>query len=350
MRRILACNCLLLVCLSASSWAADKGLRTINLQQIGYQHVNCEVIWKGEDGYSKRRIEFLDDKHLLIHFATSEVCNESPYQREKHFHSAVIDLSGSLVATYDWQPGEDVIAGPDGNVLLVRPEAVRVVDLNFQPMQTLSWQQQGNSNLRLYRVLLTPSRHGFAIVDRNYAALFTGPPYKETSSTNYSVAAVSDHGFLTFSGFDPGPPVLQVEGVEWPFPAHPTLGTLVVTGDSEVLGLDHKFNLYRLDQRGGEAMIVSLSSLAPGMWNSGFRFDQSLPGANRVLFFSHGARIAFTDSSGILVYFRTAVLDLRTKKLVFHYNGHLDDDVSLSPDGHLVAVREEERLSLYGLP
>jgi hypothetical protein len=297
----------------------------------------------------------LDDKHLLLHFATSEVCNDPPFQGEKHFHSAVIDLSGHLLHTYDWQPGDDVIAGPDGNVLVVRPDAVRVVDPNFQSMQTISWQQQGfpgvpHPNARLFRVLVTPSRHGFAIVDRNHAALFTGSPYKETSSTNYSVAAVGDHGFLTWSGFDPGPPVLHVDGVEWSAPAHPALGTLVVTGDSEVLGLDHKFNLYRIDQRGGEALIVSLSSLAPGMWNSGFRFDQALPDASRMLFLSHGARIAFTDSSGIWVYFRTAVLDLRTNKLVFRYNGHLGDDVSLSPDGHLVAVREEDRVSLYSVP
>jgi hypothetical protein len=86
------------------------------------------------------------------------------------------------------------------------------------------------------------------------------------------------------------------------------------------------------------------------MWNSGFRFDQALPDAGRALFFSHGARIAFTDASGIWFYFRTAVLDLRTNKLVFRHNGHIGDDVSLSLDGHLVAVREEDRLNLYSVP
>jgi len=356
MKRFLACTCLLQVCLSAvSAWAADKASQTINLKQVGYQNLACEVNWKGEDDYPKRLIEFLDDKHLLIHFATSEVCNAPPSQAEKHFHSTVIDLSGHLVHTYEWEPGDDVIAGPDGKVLVVRLDAVRVVDLNFQSIQTISWQQQDfpgvpHANVRLFRVLLTPSRHGFAIVERNHAVLFTGPPYKETSSTNYSAAAVGDHGFLTWSGFDPGPPVLHVEGVEWPTPAHPALQPFLVRGEGQVLGLDHKFNLYRIDQRGGEALVVSLSSLAPGMWNSEFRCDQALPDASRVLFISHGARIAFTDTSGIWFYFRTAVLDLRTNKLVFRYNGHFGDDVALSPDGHLVAVREEDRLSLYSVP
>ena len=41
---------------------------------------------------------------------------------------------------------------------------------------------------------------------------------------------------------------------------------------------------------------------------------------------------------------------LRTNKLVFRFNGHIGDDVSLSPDGHLVAVREEDRLNLYSVP
>jgi hypothetical protein len=58
--------------------------QTINLEQIGYQHVACEVNWRGEDDYPKRRIEFLDDKHLLVHFATSDVCNAPPSQWEKH--------------------------------------------------------------------------------------------------------------------------------------------------------------------------------------------------------------------------------------------------------------------------
>jgi hypothetical protein len=356
MKRFLASICLLLICASAVSvWAGDKASQTINLKQIGYQHVACEINWKGADDYPKRRIEFLDDEHLLIHFVTSEVCNAPPSQVENYFHSAVIDLAGHLAHTYDWQPGDDVIAGPDGKVLVVRFDAVRVVDLNFQSVQTIPWQQQGfpgvpHPRARLFRVLLTPSRHGFAIFDRNHAALFTGPPYKETSSTNYSAIAVGDHGFLTWSGIDPGPPVLHVEGVPWLTPAHPALWSFFVTGDGTVLGLDHKYNLYRIDQRGGEALVVGLSSLAPGMWNSEFRFDQALPDAGRVLFLSLGARIAFTDTSGMWFYFRTAVLDLTTNKLVFRYNGHVGDDVALSPDGHLVAVREEDGLNLYSVP
>lgn len=356
MKRFFACNCLLLICLLAVSvGGTDQAPQTIKLEQIGYQHVACELSWRGEDDYPKRQVEFLDNKHLLVHFAAPEVCKPHPFQWEKYLHSAVIDLSGHVVNTYDWQPGDDVIPGPDGNVLVVRSDGVRVVDRNFQSLQTISWQQQGfpgvpHPESRLFRVLVTPSRHGFAIVDRNCATLFTGPPYEKTASTNDSVAAVRDNSFDTWSGFEPGPPVLHVDGVQWPTPAHPVLRSLFVTGDDKVLGLDYKYNLYRMDQRGGEELLVSLSSLAPGMWNSGFRFDQALPEARRVLFFSHGARIAFTDASGIWLYFRTAVLDLRTNKLVFRFNGHIGDDISLSPDGHLVAVLEKDRLDLYNVP
>ena len=162
--------------------------------------------------------------------------------------------------------------------------------------------------------------------------------------------AVSDYGFVTLSGFNPGPPALHVDGVDWTTPANPRLDIFVETGRNEILGLDRKFNLYRIDQHGNEAMIARLGSLAPGMWNSGFRFDVALPDDHRVLFFSHGSRIAFTDASEIWPYFRTAVLDLNAKKLVFHYNGHIGDDVSLSPDGHLVAVRVNVSLSLYNVP
>jgi len=356
MKHLLACLLLLVSSCTLSAWSETKSLRTINLEQIGYQHVTCEVYWRGEDDYSKRLIEFLDDTHLLVHFATPEICTGPAIPTEKHgLRSTVIDLSGHAVHTYDWEPGEDVIAGPDGHVLIVRPDAVRVVDFNFQPIQTISYLQQGfpgvpHPDARLFRVLVTPSRHGFAIVDRSYATLFTGLPYKETAKTTDSVAAVTDHGFVTLSRFDPGPPILHVDGVQWASPAHPRLGTFIVTDDSEVLGLDRKFNLYRFDQSGAESLVVRLGSLAPGMWNSGFRFAQALPDVNRVLFFSHGVRVAFTDSSGFWSYFRTAVLDLKTSELVVRYNGHFGDDVSISPDGHEVAERHEDRLTLYSLP
>jgi hypothetical protein len=53
---------------------------------------------------------------------------------------------------------------------------------------------------------------------------------------------------------------------------------------------------------------------------------------------------------GIWSYFRTAVLDLGTSKLIFQYDGHFGDDLSISPDGHLVAARHEERLASYNVP
>jgi hypothetical protein len=340
---------LLLCLLTVSAWAEEKPIRTFNLEQIGYKTVSCEVIWQGEDFYPKRRVEFLDNEHLLVHYATPEVCKAPPFNYpQQGLHSAVIDLSGRLLHTYDWQPGDDVIAGPDGHVLIVRADVVRVVDSNFQALQSIP-RQEGYPGGRLFSVLLTPSRHGFAIIDKNGAVLYAGSPYEMTRTTTDLVRAVGDHGFVALSGFDPGPPALHVDGVEWRMPANPRLGIFADTGRNEVLGLDRKFNLYRIDQHGNEALVARLGSLAPGMWNSGFRFDKAVPDAHRMLFLSHGARIAFTDTSGIWYYFRTAVLDLDTNALVFQYNGHFGDDVSLSPDGHLVAVRVNASLRLYNV-
>ncbi len=184
-------------------------------------------------------------------------------------------------------------------MLVVRPDAVLVVDIDFQTIQTIPWQEDGFPGVRMFHVLITPSRHGFAIVDRNHSTLFTGLPYGERASTADSVAAVGDRGFVTWSGFNPGPAVLHVYGVEWATPVRPAITSMIVTGNGDVLGLDRKFSLYRIDQRGGESLIMHLGSLAPGMWNTGFRVDQALPDSNRMLIFSNGVRIAFTDSSGI---------------------------------------------------
>jgi hypothetical protein len=341
----------LLSSLTVSAWGGDKPTHISNLDQIGYQYLSCNVIWTGEDSYPKRQIEFLDDEHLLVHYATSEACTGHPLQYARAgLHSAVIGISGDLLHRYDWQPSEDVIAGPDGQILVVSPDSVRVVDQSFKALQSIPWHQEGSPSARLFRVLITPSRHGFAIVDRNRASLYTGPPYAVTATTADFVATVTDHGFVALSGFDPGPPTLRVDGAEWPRPARPSLQPCAALGSNEILGLDRKFNLYRMDRQGREALIAHLGSLAPGMWNSGFRFDLALPDARRMLFLSQGVRIAFTDTSGVWKYFRSAVLDLKTSQLVFHYGGHFGDDVSLSPDGHFVAVREKNLLSIFNVP
>jgi hypothetical protein len=334
----------------ASSWvatasAADAPLRTINLTEIGYQHTACGFRLRGEDSYNKPQIEFLSNKYLLFHFATPDSCDPAGYTRDKPgFHTAVMDLFGHVIHTYDWQNGEDVIAGPDGNALVVSRTGVRVVDLNFQTVQTISWQPKG-----AFYVVVTPSRNGFAIVDLDRAALFIGTPYKEMARTTSSVAAVGDHGFVTLTGGDSDASVVHVDGIEWVTPKHPRVRIFAAPGDGQLLALDNRLNLYRINQRGEETRVARLGWLTPGMWN-GIRSNLALPDANRVLFFSHGARIAFTDRSGIWRYFRTAVLDLKIGGAVFQWNDKIGDDVSLSPDGHLVAVREDGRLSLYNIP
>lgn len=339
--------------LVAGSWVAeaDTPLRTINLAEIGYQHTACGFRFRGEDSYNKRQLEFLDDKYLLFHFATPESCDSSGSTRDKPgFHTTVMDLFGHVIHTYDWQNGEEVIAGPDGNALVVSKTEVRVVDLNFQTFQTISWQPKG-----AFYVVVTPSRNGLAIVDLDRAALFIGtphkgPPYREMARTTSSVAAVGDHGFVTLAGGESDALVVHVDEIERVIPKLPRVTIFADPGKGELLALDNKFNLYRINQRGDEARVARLSWLAPGMWNSGFGSNSARPDTNRILFFSHGARIAFTDTSGVWPYFRTAVLDVKTGRSVFQWDGKIGDDVSLSPDGHIVAVREEGCLSLYSVP
>lgn len=349
----------LLLALSAlSMWAADTPIRTLQLEKFGYQRLPCKVDWRGEDMWPKRQIEFLDDEHLLLHYAAIEACQAPLFQGPvslpgdtKHgLHSAVIDLTGHILHTYDWQPNDDVVAGPDGHVLIVDRDAVRVTDLSFRNLKTIQSHHKPGTHGQLYPVQVTPSRHGFAIIERNRAVLYTGSAYQETARTTEYVAAVSDHGFITVSGFDQGPPFLRVDEVRWPTPSDPSLTTFSDIGRGEILGLDRKFNLYRVDQRGHETLIVRLGSLAPGMWHTAFQLDVALPEAGRILLRSYGVRIALSDSFGFWSYLRTAVLDLPTGKLVFQRDCRFYDDVSLSPNGRLLAVREKDRLKLYSVP
>jgi hypothetical protein len=323
--------------------AAETPLRTIDLENVGYQHVPCGFHMRGQDAYAKRQIEFLDDEHLLIHFATPDSCL---YKRAKPgIHTAVIDVFGKVIHTYDWQTGEDVTAGPDGKILILRLTGVQVVGLDFQAVQTIPWQHQGYPH-----VVVTPSRNGFAIVDRDRSTLFKSTSYQAKATTTGSVAAVGDDGFVTVTAGDQDTLVLHVNGIKWMAPKHSRFAGFADAGNDELFMLDTKFNLYRINQPGNEELVARMGWLAPGIWNSGFRFDLALPEANRILLFSHGARIAFSDTSGVWTYFRTAVLDLKTGKTLFQWDGKIGDDVSLSPNGHIVAARQNGHLALYNIP
>ena len=69
-----------------------------------------------------------------------------------------------------------------------------------------------------------------------------------------------------------------------------------------------------------------------------------------MLFRSYGVRVALTEGFEFGSYLKTAVLGLTTGKLVLQRNCQFYDDVSLSPNGRLLAVGEKGRLSLYRVP
>ena len=96
-------------------------------------------------------------------------------------------------------------------------------------------------------------------------------------------------------------------------------------------------------------MIADLHAIAPG-WNSGFRYLLSNANSQRILFYSHGRRFPVTDAWGFGNYYKVALVELKSKKVIFQQNFPANSDVAISPDGRLIVVREQARLTLYPVP
>jgi len=214
--------------------------------------------------------------------------------------------------------------GPDGHVLVVAQMQSAWWIFDFQTIQTIPWQEDGfpgvpHPSVQFFHILVTPSRHGFAIIDRNHCVSLYGSTLQRDSEHNgIRCFCLVTGGFVTWSGFNPGPAVLHVDVSNGLLPRILNSERFdCCPATIEVLGLTRKFNLYRIDQRGSESLIARLGSLAPGVWNSGFRFDQARPGTNRVLFFSHGLTHRLYRLIGYLAVLQDAVSDWAQAKLCF---------------------------------
>lgn len=328
--------------------------RSIDLSKLDYPPPPCDYMFQYE-AYPKRHIEFLDSERLLVSFPLQFSCsnwNAAGSQASK-FRSIVIDKLGQRLASHDWSSGENVQAGPDGHVLLTDTgKDIQILDAKFRPVQDISLRDEGDSKRVgpwLGYVTLAPSRHGFLVniqSPNHHAAYFEGIPAKQTATEDScDNIAVVDGGFACVGDHEA---VIHMSTHQWKI-ANPLLDAshiVALPTDTKLLVLTNKFELYEVTDKSGATKLSDLRWMAPG-WNAGFRYDVS---AQRVLFFSHGARFPISDTSGFGKYLKVGVLDLASGAITFRKQYALGSDVAMSPDGHLLAVREKSTLNLVSLP
>ena len=359
-RRLLHAGILLLALTPGmQSQSPQPSPREIDLEKIGYP-ARCDYLFQDKDAYEKRHVEFLDSERLLISFPLhTSACDKNNQPPAEKYRSVIIDTAGRLLHSFDWLPGENVQAGPDGHLLMSSGREIRILDSDFSILQRIAWEDPERKQMQqnAWRLIIAPSRHGFAVEDRYPPfpiAYFEGNPATQTvASDSCWPAAVTDGGFACA---DNGKEQLDIHLSNGERNLHDrllrTTGAAVLPDPQTVLLLTDKRRLYLLTPSGAEKKIAELRWLVPGLnsGNSGFRWDLASGPAQRVLFYSHGVRVPITDTSGVGYYLRVAVVDVASKAIVFRAQYPIDSDVAISPDGHLLAVRTNARLTLRSLP
>jgi len=331
----------------------------IDLQKIGYP-ASCDYMFQDKDAYDKRHVEFLDSDRLLVSFPLrSAPCDRNRQPPAEKYRSVVIDTAGRQLHSFDWSPGENVQAGPDGHILMTSGWEIRILDSDFSVLQHVEWmsgedpQRKAMQHWAWY-LITAPSRHGFIVGERypQYrAAYFEGNPARQTVAADSCwPAAVTDGGFACLEA-SKEQLVIHLGNSERDAhdPLLPKAQVAILPDPQTVLILTDKYQLYLLGPSRSKQKIADLHWLAPG-WNSGFRWELASAAAGRILFFSHGARFPITDTGGFGLYLRVAVVDVASKAIVFRAQYPIDSDVAISPDGHLLAVRTKTRLTLNRLP
>jgi len=335
----------------------------IDLSKLGYPQPPCDYMFQDKDAYAKRHIEFLDSQRLMVSFpVSSQPCDKGNSPLPQRFRSVILATSGETLNSFEWNLGENVQAGPDGDILLSTGKEIHILDPAFTVVQVIPWVRDDDSAWKLTRhwtgsVVVAPSRHGFLVQDgypQYRVAYFEGNPAKQVLAADSCPGgvAVADGGFACGQILAGSRRIaIRVGSNEWhvddPLLQH--AGLLVLATPETLLVLADKFQLYQVTSASENEKVADLHWLAPG-WNSGFRYELASAAARRILFFSHGARFPISDTNGFGKYLRVAVVDLTSKKIIFRRQYAIDTDVAVSPDGHLLAVREKDGVALNALP
>jgi hypothetical protein len=328
--------------------------RIVDLRNIGYPQGDCK--------FPNAELEFLDSVRLLVSFPLhSSSCNGTGQTQERR--AAVVNVSGEVLHTLNLQPGQLVRAGPNGRILLPTEKGLSILGADFSELQILPWPKEADTGripfwtFAARNTYLTPSHEGFVIEGPypNYGvAYFSGDPIKlvTTTSTCSALPAVTDGGFACLEQNPVNKLVVHLVNSVWDVEDsrfEKGEWTALPTPDRLLL-LTSKSKLYEF-QRGGKATeLADLRWLTPGLWNSATSYTATSGAAHRILVSSWGCWFPLNDTTGIGYYKRILVLDYLSGAIIYRKKLSIGSDVTISPNGRLLAIRKDNRLSLVALP
>lgn len=359
MRKQLLWSSLLLAGFAFGSSAQQRApeSRIIDLKNIGYPQDICK--WaKGI------QIEFLDSVRLLVSFPLhSSPCNPpNPLVTEER-RASVVDVSGNILRSLDLQPGQLVRAGPNGHILLLTEKGLSLLEADFSGFQIVPWPKEADTGRVPFstwggrNISLTPSRGGFAIEGRypnSGVTYFEGNAVKLVTAFGScsQLAAVTDGGFACFEQTPQSKLVVHLMNGGWDLEdsRFEKREWAALPNPDRVLLLTSKFQLYDFQRGGSVKPLAELHWLAPGLYTPGSTYTVTSSAAHRILVSSWGCWFPLNDTTGIGYYERVVVVDYSSGAVIFRKQYSIGSDVTISPDGHLLAIREKNHLSVVALP
>jgi hypothetical protein len=336
----------------------------VNLRAVGYPS-SCEFLSLDTYLFGAHYLEFLDSSHLLVKFPLQvSDCPRDGFSSSTDFRSVVIETSGKIAASQNWSRPQvsNLVAGPDGRIIEVVPGGIWLLDDSFHVVQKIGLPQKNfppSTFPSTWAIQLAPSRHAFAAVYPEFigrgfnglAVYFAGPqPFHQTMSLDTDNVLVGD-GVLLPANWMRGQNVdkRSVELNAESYSCQDGYWIAVLPANRPVC-LTAGYKLVALTPEGGRRLIADVHSLAPGSWNSWFGYLTTNEAAQRLLLDSVGVRFPVTDSWGLGGYRNIAVYDLNSGQQVFRKGIPFKSAIAISPDGHLVAVEEKAKISIYHIP
>lgn len=323
MRILFAVLMLGLHALSVEAQEPSGGRKSIDLRPIGYPRPPCDYLFP-EDGYSKNRVEFLDSERMLVSFPLDTAGCEKDGRLGQKFRSVVIDRSGKVLHSFDWQRGENIQAGPDGHLLFSTEKEIRVLDSDFSVLQIIPERLGWSMDL-----IVDPARRGFAIRTRtalSWVIYFSGSPAKQSQQANLCNVIVVEGGFVCWDRAQPSLSTVHVNPGA-PQPELRDIDTVLLPG---------------LDGNPDRKWV------APGRPAELSRYGRS-SSSGRLMYFGVVTLLPFTDSTGLGNFLRVIVVDTSSGRTILRKHYDRDADVALSPDGKWFAVREGTKVTFRAL-
>jgi hypothetical protein len=318
--------------LPASGAEELKAFAAVRLETISDDAGSCQGKWRT----STNRLIWIDESHLAVQ--RLQYCSsQEPKNRKSSMEVVLLDTNGHLNSIRRMDMFGP-LRGPSGTLLVGHGSQVDLLGLDLQPRQSIACPiAQQRCTVYVPATLNTDSDFSICSLsaDIEECRFYRGFPAAEIPRPPVSIVMES------------GIPHTPYE--EAPYPGigkiSPQDRSTWKVSSSETWYFDSQ-NILTSRESDGAMVPVVAEAWAPKGSNCTGEISASEP--RRFLATCIGAHV-YTDGDldGIFGYSRIAIFDVASRRILARINGRAYTWAALSPEGNLVAVLHDDKVSFY---